>query len=169
MAERNWIPQPQEEFARRFRRAHERWDREPVGHYERAGFGYPDGYHGAYAERPGYAMPRGERRSPGPARSGWPGPVVELSPEAEERHARAFQDRDLARSVDFALYEAIGPEADAVTVWAEDAVITLEGELPDPRLARAALDVAWSVPGVRRVRSRLFVRGRLVRPAPPTR
>ena len=83
-------PHPTEALARRYRRAHARHDFEPVAHLERAGFGYPDGFHGAYAERREYAQRRGSRRAPSPTRSGWPSPIHRLSAEAYERHLRAF-------------------------------------------------------------------------------
>nr|PZN91936.1 MAG: hypothetical protein DIU52_00795 [bacterium] len=152
-------PHPTEVLARRYRRVHARLDREPVAHLERGGFGYPDGFHGAYAERREYAERRGARRAPAPSRSGWPSPIHTLPPESYERHLRALRDRDLARAVDMALYETIGPDADRIAVYANDAVITLEGIVPHREVGAIALDTAWAVPGVRRVRNFLRVRG----------
>lgn len=154
MAER-WIPHPSERFARQYRRARAREDREPAGRYGPSGFGYPEGYRGAYAERPAYSMPRGVLYPPEPEGSGWPSPLHRVDRRSEERHLRALRDRDLARSVDAALFNALGPEADRIAVYADDAVITLEGWLPDPWVAREALELAWQVPGVYRVRNAL--------------
>ncbi len=152
-------PHPTEVLARRYRRVHARLDREPVAHLERGGFGHPDGFHGAYAERREYAQRRGTRRAPAPTRSGWPSPIHKLPPESYERHLRALRDRDLARAIDFALYETIGPDAERIAVYADDAVITLEGMVPHREVGTIALETAWAVPGVRRVRNRLWVRG----------
>jgi hypothetical protein len=152
-------PHPSEELARRYRRMHERLDREPVAHLERGGFGYTDGFHGAYAERREYAEPRGLLRPAEPERSGWPSPIHRLSPESYARHLNALRDRDLARAVDFALFETMGEAAAHVSVYANDSVITLEGPVPHPAAAAAAEETARAVPGVRRVRSRLWVRG----------
>jgi hypothetical protein len=155
-----WWPHPTEMHAEEYRRAHEEWDREPAGRYAQGGFGYRDGYHGAYAQRPEYWMPRGMLRPPEPEGSAWPYPVYEISSESEARHLRALMDRDLARAVDFELYEVLGPEADRIAVYANDAVITLEGVVSDRRAARAALEATVRLPGVRRVRNRLIVRRR---------
>ncbi|HEX7089323.1 MAG TPA: BON domain-containing protein [Longimicrobiales bacterium] len=152
-------PHPSEMLARRYRRAHERLDREAVARVERGGFGYADGFHGAYAERREYAEPRGLLRPAEPERSGWPSPIHRLSGGAYGRHLGALRDRDLARAVDFALYETIGEAAARVAVYANDAVITLEGPVPHPAAAAAAEETARAVPGVREVRSRLWVRG----------
>ncbi|HLU26266.1 MAG TPA: BON domain-containing protein [Longimicrobiales bacterium] len=154
MSPRKW-PHPQEWLARRYRRAHEAWDREPVGRLERAGFGDLEGLQGDYARRPAYWRTRGELQRPRPVGSGWPHGVHELTPEQEERHLRAFRDRDLARAVDFALYNAIGPAADRIAVYAKDAVITLAGVVPDRAYAREAVATARAIPGVRRVRNGL--------------
>lgn len=143
-------PQPSENFAGEFRRAHRIHDREPAGRYGRAGYGYPDGYRGGYAERQSYAAPRGRLYPPEPR-----APLRSLSPESEARHLRAYRDRDLARAVDFALYNSIGPDADHIAVYADDAVITLEGRVSHPGAAREALETAWLIPGVRRVRNAL--------------
>jgi osmotically-inducible protein OsmY len=78
-----------------------------------------------------------------------------LGRRAEERHLRAYRDRDLARSVDAALYNVLGPDADRIAVYADDAVITLEGMVSRPAQARDALETAWQVPGVYRVRNAL--------------
>lgn len=155
-----WQPQPQERFAEEFRRAHEAWDQEPIGHYERAGFGYRDGYHGAYAERPAYWQRRAVLYPPEPEGSGWPYPLHHVADPSEERHLRALRDRDLARAVDIELYNVIGPEADRITVYAEDAVVTLAGSGLHPSAARQALEAAWLTPGVRRVRNALSWRRR---------
>lgn len=149
------IPQPRERFARQYRRAHARVDREMAGRYERGGFGYPEGYRGAYADRPGYSMPRGMIYPPRPEGSGWPSPLHRVDRQSEERHLRALRDRDLARSVDAALFKGLGPEADRIAIYADDAVITLEGRVSDPMVAREALEMAWQVPGVYRVRNAL--------------
>jgi hypothetical protein len=155
-----WIPNPTERSARRYRRAERYHDREPAGRYGRAGFGYPDGYRGAYADRPGYAAPRGRLYPPEPEGSGWPSPLHRIDKRAEERHLRAQRDRDLARSVDAALYNALGPEANRIAIYADDAVITLEGLVSHPVIARDALEMAWRMPGVYRVRNALSWRGR---------
>lgn len=154
MTPRKW-PHPRERHARSFRRAHEAWDREPIGRYERAGFGDPRGFEGEYARRPAYWMPRGRLERPRPAGSGWPHEVRELASEQEERHLRALRDRDLARAVDFALYNTIGRAADRIAVYAKDAVITLRGDVPDRGYAREALATARAIPGVQRVRNGL--------------
>lgn len=155
-----WIPNPAERSAWRYRRAQRYHDREPAGHYERAGFGYPEGYRGAYAERPEYYMPRGELYPPEPEGSGWPSPLHHVGRRSEERHLRALRDRDLARSINVALYNVLGPEADGIAVYANDAVITLEGRVSHPALARDALETAWQTPGVYRVRNALRWRSR---------
>lgn len=152
---RRWIPQPTERFARQYRRAHWKHDMEPIGRYGRAGFGYPDGFRGAYAERPEYRATRGMLYPPEPEGSGWPSRLHTLPRRSEERHLRAFRDRDLARAVDVALYNVLGPDADDIAVYSDDAVITLEGDVAHGELARAALETAWSMPGVRRVRNAL--------------
>lgn len=151
-------PQPAEETARRYRRAHEKWDREASGAYERGGFGSPRGYRGAYTERQDYRRRRATSPPPDTPGSGWPYPLYEMPADAEERRLRAYRDRDLARSVDFALYNVLGREAERIRIYAADSVISLEGTLPHPRAARAALETACSVPGVRRVRHRLGIR-----------
>ncbi len=152
---RRWIPQPQERFARLYRRAHRVQDFEPVGRYERAGFGSPDGYHGAYEERPAYRMPRGVLYPPEPEGSGWPHPIHHIPLPVEERHLRALADRDLARAVDAELYVVLPPEeADRISVYADAAVVTLAGRV-GRRAARVAVEVASRVPGVLRVRDAL--------------
>lgn len=153
---RRWWPNPEILHASGYRRAREEWDRRPVGRYERAGFGSGDGYQGAYTARPAYRLPRGRLRPPEPQGSGWPAPVWQMPAAAEERHLRALADRDLARAVDPALYNVIGREADRLAVYADGAVITLEGEVPDDAGARQALETARRMPGVRRVRSALY-------------
>jgi hypothetical protein len=152
--------EPRQRAAEEYRRARHAWDEEPAGRIERGGFGYRDGYRGAYAERPGYSAPRAVLRPPRPEGSGWPAPVSEIPPDAAERHLRAFADRDLAKAIDHALFNALGPTADRLCVYAWDGVITVEGRLDHPGQARCALDVAGSIPGVRRVRSALRVRRR---------
>jgi hypothetical protein len=142
-------------MARQYRRAYAYRDREPVGRYERAGFGYPEGYRGAYAERPEYRATRGLLYPPEPEGSGWPSPLHRVGLRADERHLRAYRDRDLARSIDAALYSALGPEADQIAIYADDAVITLEGVVSHPVVARDALETAWRVPGVYRIRNAL--------------
>lgn len=159
MAPYRW-PHPRERFAETYRRAHEAWDRTPVRRLERSGFGHRHGFHGEYMDRPGYRRRLGDEYPPEPAGSGWPHPIRELPPEAEPRHRRAVEDRELARAVDRELYQALGREADRIAVYADDAAITLEGALRDPRAAGRALDAAWRVPGVRRVRTALTVRRR---------
>lgn len=156
-------PHPQERSARRFRRAHYRWDQERSGHYGPGGFGYPEGFHGAYAERPEYSMTRDVLYPPEPEGSGWPSELHTVPPRVEERHLRAFRDRDLARAVDAELYSVLGPEADRIAVYANDAVITLEGRVSHPAVAREALELAWRMPGVRRVRNALSWRGAMRR------
>lgn len=145
-------PHPAERRAEEYRDAVRRRNRERPGRYERAGFGYPEGFRGAYAQRRGYATPRGELYPPEPEGSGWPSPLDTLTPSMEERHLRAYRDRDLARSVDAALYHVLGPEADRIAIYANDEVITLESRGMHPEAARVAVDVARNVPGVRRVR-----------------
>lgn len=153
---RRRMPHPREEFADQFRRAQIERDRSmPRERYGRAGFGYSDGYHGSYADRPGYATPRGVLRRPRPGGSSWPERPAELSRESHERHQRALADRDLARSVDMALYQTIGREADRIAVYANDGVITLEGRGVHPAAAHEALETAWHTPGVDRVRDAL--------------
>src|SRR5690625_4038476 len=152
---RRWIPHPQERIARRYRRAQDRRDRESVGRYGPGGFGYPEGYRGAYAERREYATPRGELYPPRPGGRGLPSPLRQADHLSEERRLRALRDRDLARTTDNALFSVLGPEADQIAVYADDAVITLEGRVSGPRAAREALEVAWHVPGVYRVRNGL--------------
>ncbi|HEX7050778.1 MAG TPA: BON domain-containing protein [Longimicrobiales bacterium] len=157
---RGWQPHPRERLAAQFRRAHAEWDRARVGRYERAGFGGRAGYRGAYAERPEYDAPRITLHPPGPEHSGWPSPLHHVSRRDEERHLRAQRDHDLARAVGAALYRVLGRAADRITVYAADAVITLEGRLPDGAAARRALEVAWRTPGVLRVRNALSWRER---------
>lgn len=158
---RRWIPQPQERFAWGYRRAHTVHDLEPAGRYERAGFGSPAGYRGAYEERPEYWLPRGYLYPPEPGGSGWPHELHTIPRQDEERHLRALRDRELASSVDAELYHVIDPEqADRISVYADDAVITLAGRVDRPATARAALEAAWQVPGVRRVRNALAWPGR---------
>lgn len=146
---------PEERMARRYRRAQEYYDRVPYGRFERGGFGRPEGYRGSYSNRPGYWLRRGELYPPEPEGSGWPHRLHHIDRLSEERHLRAYRDRDLARSVDAALYQSLGPEADEIATYANDAVITLEGTVADPVIAREALEVAWQMPGVYRVRNAL--------------
>lgn len=153
-------PHPSERHALEYREAAHRQAREDVGRYERAGFGNPEGFRGAYAERPHYAMPRGMLYRPEPEGSGWPSRLHHLSPESEERHLRAYRDRDLARSVDAAIFQALGPEADRIAVYANDAEITLTGRDVRPAAGRAAVDVARRVPGVHRVHDSIHWRRR---------
>lgn len=155
-----WKPNPAERAARRYRQIERYYDREPQGRYGRGGYGYPDGYRGSYAERPDYAAPRGWQYPPEPEGSGWPSPLHRIGRRAEERHLRAYRDRDLARSIDAALYNVLGPEADRIAVYADDAVITLEGRVSHPVVARDALETAWQTPGVYQVRNALSWRGR---------
>jgi hypothetical protein len=150
-----WVPHPTERLARAYRRAQRAHDLEPSGRYERAGFAYPDGYRGAYAERPGYSTPRGQLYPEERERGGWPAPRRALDPRARARHLRAYRDRELARSIDAALYDLLGPEADQIAIYADDAEITLEGIVSHPEVARAALEVTVGTPGVHRVRDRL--------------
>lgn len=154
----DWWPQPREHLAEAYRRAHEQWDRERIGRYERAGFGFRDGYHGAYAERPAYSAPRGRLKPPEPEGSGWPHRHWTLTAEARARHLRALGDRDLAHSVGAALYNAIDAEADRVSVYATGGRITLVGVVRTARALRAARAAASGVPGVRAVRSALRLR-----------
>jgi osmotically-inducible protein OsmY len=97
---------------------------------------------------------------PEPEGSGWPSELHTVPPRVEERHLRAYRDRDLARAVDAELYNVLGPEANRIAVYANDAVITLEGRVSHPAIAREALELAWRMPGVRRVRNALSWRGR---------
>jgi hypothetical protein len=150
-----WVPHPTERLARIYRRAQRAHDLEPSGRYGRAGFAYPDGYRGAYAERPGYSTPRGVLYPEERERGRWPAPRQALDPRSEARHRRAYRDRELARSIDAALYDLLGPEADRIAVYADDAEITLEGLVSHPEVARAALEVTVGTPGVHRVRDRL--------------
>ena len=145
MAPYRW-PHPRERFAQTYRRAHEAWDRTPVDRLGRAGFGHRHGFHGRYMDRPGYRRRLGDEYPPEPAGSGWPYPIRELPPEAAARHRRAAADRELAREVDFELYQALGYEADRIGVWADNGVITLDGALPHPRAADRALATAASAP-----------------------
>lgn len=154
----DWWPQPREHLAEAYRRAHEQWDRERIGRYERAGFGFGDGYRGAYAERPAYAAPRGRLKPPEPEGSGWPHRHWTLTAEARARHLRALADRDIAHSVGAALYNAIGPGADRISVYATGGRVVLVGRVHTPRALRAAPAVAREVPGVRAVRSALRLR-----------
>jgi len=148
-------PQPRERSIRQYRRVRRELDLEPVSRIGVGGFGDPRGYRGSYAERPGYWMRRGDLYPPEPEGSGWPSEVHELPEWAEAEHLRAQRDRDLAHAVDVALYQVIGRQADRVSVYADDATITLEGELSDYPTARDAREVARRIPGVRRVRDRL--------------
>ena len=153
---RRWIPHPQERAAWEYRRAHRIHDEEPVGRYERGGFGSPEGYRGAYAERPEYWLPRGVLYPPEPEGSGWPHELHHIPRRVEERHRRALRDRELARAVDRALYRVLPPEqADRISVYADDAVITLAGRVEHPAVARAAHEAARRVRGVRRIRNAL--------------
>lgn len=153
---RRWMPQPSERAAWEYRRAHRIQDFEPVGRYERAGFMGPDGYRGAYADRPEYRMPRGMLYPPEPEGSGWPHELHHVSRAVTERHRRALQDRELARAVDRALYLVLPQDqADRISVYADDAVITLAGRVEHPAVARAAHDAARRIRGVRRVRNAL--------------
>lgn len=154
-----WTPQPRERLARRYRRAASYYDQVPEGRSGPGGFGYPGGYRGSYADRPGYRARRGDLYPPELEGSGWPSPLHHVGRAAEERHLRAYRDRDLARSVDAALYQALGPEADRIATYADDAVITLEGAVSHPVVAREALELAWRMPGVYRVRNGLRWRG----------
>lgn len=153
-------PQPRERHAQEYREAARRRSRERPGRYGRAGFGYPDGFRGAYAARRRYAAPRGRLYPPGPDGSGWPSPLHTITQPMEERHLRAYRDRDLARSVDAALHNVLGPAAHRIAVYADDEVITLGGRDVDPSAGRAAVDVAWAVPGVRDVRDAILWRRR---------
>ncbi len=149
-------PHPQERFAWQYRRAERIHDLEPVGRYERAGFGSPSGFRGAYAERPAYRARRGDLYPPEPEGSGWPHTLHHMPRRMEERHRRALFDRELARAVDQELYEAIHPsQADRISVYADDAVITLAGVVDRPGTAYAAVDAARRVPGVREVHDAL--------------
>lgn len=144
-------PHPRERHAQAYRNVARRRDRERPGRYGRAGFGYPDGFRGAYAQRRGYATPRGRLHPPGPSRSGWPSPLYTMPRPLEERHRRAYRDRDLARAVDRTLHTHLGPDAHDIAVYADDEVITLAGRGVHPGAGRAAIELAWSVPGVRDV------------------
>ena len=153
---RRWMPHPQERLAGMYRRAHRLYDYEPVGRYERAGFAGREGYRGAYAERRGYWLPRGVLYPPMPEGSGWPHELYHIPRAVEERHRRALWDRELARAVNRALYDALPPDqADRISVYADDAVITLAGRVAHPSLAMAAQDAARQVRGVRRIRNAL--------------
>lgn len=150
------MPHPQEWLAGMYRRAHRLYDYEPVGRYERAGFAGREGYRGAYAERRAYWLPRGVLYPPRPEGSGWPHELHHIPRAVEERHRRALRDRELARAVSRALYDALPPDqADRISVYADDAVITLAGRVEHPALAKAAQDAAWEVRGVRRIRNAL--------------
>lgn len=155
MATRQW-PQPSEQSTWPYRRAHRLHDLEPVGRYERAGFGSPSGFRGAYAERRAYRARRAELYPPEPEGSGWPHPLHHVPRRMEARHLRALQDRELARAVDLALYNVIPPsQADRISVYADDAVITLAGVVDDPETAHDAVEAARYVPGVLEVRDAL--------------
>src|SRR5690606_2861806 len=153
---RRWIPHPQERAAWEYRRAHRIHDEEPVGRYERGGFGWPEGYRGAYAERPEYWLPRGVLYPPEPEGSGWPHELHHIPRRVEERHRRALRDRELARAVSRALYDALPPDqADRISVYADDAVITPAGRVEPPAPAKAAQAAAWAGRRGRRPRTRL--------------
>ncbi|HEX6939279.1 MAG TPA: BON domain-containing protein [Longimicrobiales bacterium] len=155
-----WSPQPRERSAWTYRRAHRIHDLEPVGRYERAGFGEP-AYHGAYEDRPEYGLPRGVLYPPEPEGSGWPHELHHMPRPIEERHRRALRDRELARAVDEQIWRVLpADQADRVSVYADDAVITLAGRLDHPALAQAAYEAASCVPGVRRIRDALTWRWR---------
>ena len=116
-------------------------------------YDFDDGYHNAYAERWAYNAPHAwvhpEEHSPYH--------YTRLTPEMERRRLRAFADRDLACRVDATLYDMIGPDADTLAVYADEAVVTIEGVVPDRDAAAFVLDVVRDVPGVRRVRSELRI------------
>ena len=117
---------------------------------------YGDPYHSGYADRPGFYEPRhrGYRDASDPR------PASRARALMDDRHRRAYADRELARRIDSALYEEIGDDADAIAVYAADAVVTLEGTLPSERAAQYVLDNVRAMPGVRRVRNALRVRRR---------
>ncbi|MBX6365656.1 MAG: BON domain-containing protein [Gemmatimonadetes bacterium] len=119
-------------------------------------YGWP--YSAPYAARPGFRRRRAELPRERIERERWEWPHPRRSPESAERWRRALADRELARAVDLALYDAIGPVADDVTVLARDGVITLEGAVPHPGVLRDAAEAAAEVPGVRLVEDRLRVR-----------
>jgi len=157
MRRRRLLP-PEAVLAHWYRRAHRRWDEEPVGRFGPAGFAWGRRYRGEYARRPGYYASRAQLAPPRPLGSGWPEPVREIPLEVEERHLVALADRDLARAVAVALGQTLRPAAARrLAVYARDGNITIAGDLNDDREARAALDTAAAVPGVRRVHSRLRV------------
>src|SRR5690625_7286822 len=106
---RRWIPHPQERIARRYRRAQARRDRESVGRYGPGGFGYPEGYRGAYAERREYATPRGELYPPRQGGRGLPRPLRKADHLSEESRLRDLRDRVIARTNVYALFSVLGP------------------------------------------------------------
>lgn len=116
-------------------------------------YDFDDGYHNSYANRWEYNAPyawvhpedRGRPRVP------------RLSPEMQQRRERAYADRELARRVDATLYDVIGPDADALAIYTNDAVVTIEGVVPGDDAAAYVIDIVRDVPGVRRVRSELRV------------
>lgn len=150
MARRRW-PRAEDVEAGWYRRAYDEEARMPAGHVGRGGFGYPDGYHGAYEDRPGYWLQRGRLRGYGRGHHENGG----VRGHSEERHRRALADRELAQAVDRELYRTVGPVADGIAVLADDAVITLEGRVPHPAAAREAVEAAWDIRGVRRVENHL--------------
>ena len=116
-------------------------------------YDYDDGFHNAYAERWEYNAPYAWMHPEDRKRER----NVQLSPETAERRRRALADRELARRVDETLYDVIGPDADALAVYTSEAVVTVEGIVPNREAASFVLDVVRDVPGVRRVRSELRI------------
>jgi len=155
---RRRFPPPEAVLARWYREAHRKWDEEPVGRYGPAGFAFGRKYRGEYARRPEYTMSRADLKPPRPLGSGWPAPVREVPPDAEERHLAALADRDLACAVAVALDQVLGlATARRLVVYARDGRIALAGRLDSRRRAREALETALAVPGVQRVRNHIRV------------
>ena len=73
-------------------------------------------------------------------------------------------DDDLARDIQEALFYDTWVDASRITIDVTNAVVTLRGHLPSNDEIRFAGEDAWSVAGVREVRSEL----RLARPRPET-
>lgn len=81
-----------------------------------------------------------------------------LGPYYERLRTRRRPDDELREEVEEALFYDTWVDAEAITVEAEDGLVTLRGDLPSYEEIRYAVDDAWDVDGVLGVRSELTVR-----------
>jgi len=77
--------------------------------------------------------------------------------EAREKVSKEATDAVLFRAVQKRLLEDEKLEGVAVSAQVSDGVVTLRGEVPDPKLRDRALEIARGVPGVVEVRSEIRV------------